>query len=113
MSRSSQRQERARERIDQIRARIQALETICSGTLTRRSTTCGNPNCRCARGERHGPYVRWGRMLKGRLVHHWLSPEEAPRFAAANKNYRELKRLLRAWERESLKLLEDPDRRKS
>ena len=39
--------------------------------------------------------------------------DEAPRFAIANKNYRELKRLLRAWERASLDLIEDPKRRKS
>ena len=52
-------------------------------------------------------------MVKGRLVQRWLSAEEAPRFADANNNYRELKRLLRAWERASLDLIEDPKRRKS
>lgn len=112
MSRTDPRQAKALARIAEIRARILEFEAICSGTLTRRMTTCGNPNCRCARGERHGPYVRWGHVVKGRLVQRWLSPEEAPRFAAANKSYRELKRLLRAWERESLKLLETPKRRK-
>jgi Family of unknown function (DUF6788) len=113
MSRSDPRRAKALARIAEIRARILELEAICSGTLTRRMTTCGNPNCRCARGQRHGPYMRWGHVVKGRLVQRWLRPEEAPRFAAANKNWRELKRLLRAWERESLKLLEEPKRRKS
>ncbi len=100
-------------RIRAIQAEIANLDAICSGTLTRRMTTCGNPRCRCARGERHGPYVRWGHMVKGRLVQRWLSAEEAPRFAAANRAFRALKRLLHAWERESLRILEDPDRRKS
>lgn len=113
MSRTSQKAQRAREQIARIRDQILALEAICSGTLTRRMTTCGNPNCRCARGQRHGPYVRWGHVVKGRLVQRWLSPTESPRFASANKNYRELKRLLRAWERESITLLDDPDRPKS
>lgn len=113
MSRTPQRLDRARELIAQVRARILALDLVCSGTLTRRSTTCGNPNCRCARGQRHGPYVRWGHVVKGKLVQRWLSAEEAVRFAAANKNYRELRRLLRAWERASVTLIEDPDRRKS
>jgi type II secretory pathway component PulJ len=113
MSKSDQRAQRARERIAEIRRLILAMEEICSGTLTRRMTTCGNPNCRCARGERHGPYVRWGHMVKGRLVQRWLSPEEALRFTVANRSYRELKRLLRVWERESITLLEDPDRSKS
>jgi hypothetical protein len=108
MSRKDRQVQLARERIARIRDQILALEAICSGTLTRRMTTCGNPNCRCARGERHGPYVRWGHIAKGRLLQRWLSPAEAPRFAAANKNYRELRRLLRAWERASMALLEDP-----
>jgi len=28
---------------------------ILRGTLRERFVTCGNPSCRCARGERHGP----------------------------------------------------------
>jgi hypothetical protein len=113
MSRTPKRIERARTLIGQVQERIRALDLVCSGTLTRRATTCGNPNCRCARGERHGPYTRWGHVVKGHLEHRWLSPEEAVRFTAANKNYRELRRLLRAWERATVTLIEDPGRRKS
>ncbi len=113
MSRTDRRIRAARERIARLREQILAMDAICSGTLTRRMTTCGNPNCRCARGERHGPYVRWGRLSRGRLAQRWLSPDEAPRFAAANRNWRELKRLLKAWENASITLLEDPDRSKS
>lgn len=113
MSATDPRRAKALARLRAIQAQIARLEAICSGTLTRRMTTCGNPGCRCARGQRHGPYVRWGHMVNGKLVQRWLSAEEAPRFAAANRDFRVLKRLLRAWERESLKLLEDPDRRKS
>lgn len=31
------------------------LAEILRGSLTERYLTCGNPECRCARGERHGP----------------------------------------------------------
>jgi hypothetical protein len=31
------------------------LGEILRGTLMERYLTCGNPNCKCARGERHGP----------------------------------------------------------
>ena len=44
------RQERA------FRSRLAKLaheEPLVHGTLSRRSVTCGNPRCRCARGERH------------------------------------------------------------
>ena len=30
-------------------------EEILRGSLVERYVTCGNPNCKCARGERHGP----------------------------------------------------------
>jgi len=31
------------------------LSEILRGSLMERYLTCGNPNCKCARGERHGP----------------------------------------------------------
>ncbi len=31
------------------------LRDILRGSLTERYLTCGKPDCRCARGERHGP----------------------------------------------------------
>ncbi len=29
---------------------------LIRGSLIERSTRCGNPNCRCRKGRRHGPY---------------------------------------------------------
>ncbi len=31
------------------------LDQILHGSLMERYLTCGNPTCKCARGERHGP----------------------------------------------------------
>jgi hypothetical protein len=31
------------------------LREVLRGSLTERFLTCGKPDCRCARGERHGP----------------------------------------------------------
>ena len=31
------------------------LQDVLRGSLTERFLTCGKPDCRCARGERHGP----------------------------------------------------------
>ena len=31
------------------------LRDILRGSLTERYLTCGKPDCKCARGERHGP----------------------------------------------------------
>jgi hypothetical protein len=98
----------AQERIAQIRDRIRGVERLCSGTLLRRTKVCGKPGCRCARdpAARHGPYYEWGRMKGGRLVHRMVSPTQAALLREAIANYRMLRRLLRTWENETLKLIE-------
>ena len=30
---------------------------LMKGSLVRRATRCGRPGCKCARGEKHGPYL--------------------------------------------------------
>jgi hypothetical protein len=35
--------------------KLPPAEEILRGSLVERYVTCGNPNCKCARGERHGP----------------------------------------------------------
>lgn len=95
-------------RIAQIRARIRTIERLCSGTLLRRTKVCGKSACRCAQNPaaRHGPYYEWGRMKKGRLVHRMVSPAQAALLRDAIANYRTLRRLLRAWETETVKLID-------
>jgi len=95
-------------RIAQIRTRIRTIERLCSGTLLRRTKVCGKAACRCAQdpAARHGPYYEWGRMKKGRLVHRMVSPAQAALLREAIANYRTLRRLLRAWETETVKLID-------
>jgi hypothetical protein len=102
------RRQAALERIARIRDRIRTIERLCSGTLVRRTKVCGKPACRCAQDPtaRHGPYYEWGRMKGGRLVHRMVSPAEAALLRQAIANYRTLRRLLRAWENETVKLIE-------
>jgi len=105
---SDTRRRAALERIVQIRARIRAIERLCSGSLLRRTKLCGKPECRCAEDPtaRHGPYYEWGRMKGGRLVHRMISPTQAALLREAIANYRTVRRLLRAWENETVKLIE-------
>ena len=98
---------RARERIEAIQAEITACEFVSSGSLTRRMTRCGKPNCRCAKDPdaRHGPYFEWGRMEGGRQVSTYVSEEEAVLLRDAMRNHRRIKKLLRRWERESVRAM--------
>ena len=100
--------QQARERIARIRAVLNAMEYLCSGTLLRRTKVCGKPSCRCAQdpSARHGPYYEWGHLKGGKLVHRVVSPEQAALLRLAIANYRQARKLLRAWEKETERLID-------
>jgi hypothetical protein len=101
--------EQARERIARIRAALDAIDYLCSGTLSRRMKMCGKPGCRCAEDPeaRHGPYYEWGHMKGGKLVHRTVTAEQAALLRRAIANYRKAKKLMKAWEHETERLLEN------
>ena len=107
------RAQQARERISRIRSDLAAIDYLCSGTLLERLKSCGKPECRCAHdpAARHGPYYEWGHMQRGKLVHRQLSAEQAALLRPAIANYRKVKKLLRAWEAQTERLIdaEAPD----
>lgn len=98
----------ARERISRIRDALAEVHYLCSGTLLKRMMKCGNPGCRCAEdpAARHGPYYEWGHMKAGKLVHRYLSPEQAEVLRQAIANYRKVKKLIRAWEAQTERLID-------
>jgi hypothetical protein len=99
---------RARERINRIRGDLAEIDYLCSGTLLERLKSCGKPGCRCAHdpAARHGPYYEWGHMQGGKLVHRQLSAAQAALLRPAIANYRKVKKLLRAWEAETERLID-------
>ena len=109
MTRSTaQRIAQARERIDRIRQALGEIDTLCSGTLLKRMKVCGKPGCRCAHDPqaRHGPYYEWGHMKGGVLVHRSLTPQQAQILQLAIGNHRKAKKLMRAWEEETERLID-------
>lgn len=44
-----------RQRRRGLAQRLPPVEETLRGSLVERYLTCGNPGCKCARGERHGP----------------------------------------------------------
>lgn len=97
----------SRRRIAEIKARIQEIDRVCSGTLVKRTRVCGRSNCRCARGPeyRHGPYYEWAQALAGQFTNQRVTPAQAHLLRAAIKNRREVLRLLRKWEQETLRVV--------
>lgn len=92
-----------RQRTQQLRAALEDMALVCSGTLISRTKVCGRKNCRCATDPeaRHGPYHEWSRRIDGRLRHSVVSPEQAELLQVGIENYRRILRLLRRWEEET------------
>ena len=98
----------AHARIDKTRTALAAVDYLCSGTLLKRMMKCGKASCRCKDDPTalHGPYYEWGHMKNGKLVHRHVSPEQAQVLSQAIANYREVQKLLRAWESETERILD-------
>jgi len=99
---------KSEEKIAEIKRSLSALEHLSSGTLLKRMKVCGNPRCHCASdpAARHGPYYEWSYLKGGKLRHRTLTPEQAGIMRLAIANYRKAKKLLRAWEAQTLNLIE-------
>ncbi len=102
------RAQKSREKIAEIKRSFSAIEHLSSGTLLKRMKVCGNPNCHCAsdRAARHGPYYEWSYLKGGKLRHRTLTTGQAELMRAAIANHRKAKKLLRAWEAQTLHLIE-------
>jgi hypothetical protein len=53
-----------------------------------------------------GPYYEWSHLKAGKLRHQTLSPEQAALMRLAIANQRKAKKLLRAWEVQTQRLIE-------
>ena len=97
-----------RDRIAAIHQALAELEYLCSGSLSKRTKLCSKPRCRCRtdRAARHGPYYEWGFIEDGRVRHRMLSPERAELMRVAIGNYQTVKKLLKDWEAETVRLIE-------
>jgi hypothetical protein len=96
------------EKIAEIQQALAAMQYLSSGTLMKRTKVCGNPHCRCATdpAARHGPYYEWSHLKGGKLRHRTLTPEQAELMRLAIANYRKARKLLRAWEAQTERLIE-------
>jgi hypothetical protein len=95
------------ERIGEIHHALSGMQYLSSGTLQKRMKRCGNPRCRCATdpAARHGPYYEWSYMKAGKLHHRTLTPKQAEMMRLAIANSRKVKKLLKAWELQTLRLI--------
>jgi hypothetical protein len=61
---------------------------ILRGSLVERYVTCGNPACKCAKGERHGPlWYLTVTLGRGRTTGGIVSPENVDQVRGWIENY--------------------------
>jgi hypothetical protein len=71
---------------------IQPIGEILRGSLVERYVTCGNPSCKCARGERHGPvWYLTVTLGRGRTTGSIIAKENLPQVRGWIENYHTLK----------------------
>ncbi|GAC1663615.1 MAG: hypothetical protein PVS2B1_22810 [Candidatus Dormibacteraceae bacterium] len=100
--------EKIHKNIAAIQRALSAMQYLSSGTLLKRTKVCGRSSCRCHvdRAARHGPYYEWGFLQGGKLRHRMLSAERAELMRQAIANHRKVKKLLKAWEAQTVRLIE-------
>lgn len=78
---------------------------LLKGSLNKVYRRCGNPNCKCARGEKHGPFylLTWSEGGKTQSRH--IPREKAVQVEEMIANYRQAKRLLDELSRANLELI--------
>jgi hypothetical protein len=99
--------ERHTQRFLELRRDLQQVEYFCKGTVLKRMMKCGKTRCACASdpSKRHGPYFELTYKANGKTVNVKLSPEAAPLYTAAAKQYRKLKTLLNRLDKLSKNIL--------
>jgi hypothetical protein len=83
----------SKENIEELQ---QLAQVMIQGTLSTTTRTCGRPNCRCQKGQPHGPHTYLTfRKLDGRSGSIYVPQEEVARFeeaVAAGKRFWQLAR---------------------
>jgi hypothetical protein len=102
--------ERHAQRFRELKRDLEQLEYFCKGTVLKRMMKCGKAQCACAADptKRHGPYYELTYKAKGKTVNVKLSPEAAPLYKAASRQYRKLKNLFNRLEKLSQTILRHP-----
>ncbi|HEX8565179.1 MAG TPA: DUF6788 family protein [Pyrinomonadaceae bacterium] len=60
-----------------------SLPKMLRGTVHQQFVRCGKKNCKCSRGELHGPYYYHFARISGRLQKRYIKPEELEQFQLA------------------------------
>jgi len=70
------------------------LHAVMPGSLYKRFTECGNANCRCKKGQRHGPHYYIAVMMEGRQRQFYVPDHLSDKVKQWQDNYKHIQDLL-------------------
>ena len=76
---------------------MEALPRTLPGVVCQQWVRSGRPGCRCARGQRHGPYAYHFARAHGRLRERYIRPADRERVRAACQARQSQRRELADW----------------
>ena len=88
------------DKIEMVKAQLQALGEMRPGSLTRQYNVCGKPNCRCKDPEypqRHGPYYKLSYVHQGKFTTQFIRKEALKQVRAELSNYKKFRHLSTRW----------------
>ncbi|KXB06096.1 hypothetical protein AKJ53_01375 [candidate division MSBL1 archaeon SCGC-AAA382F02] len=76
-------------RYKELKEKTYKLGELSLGSIQEKWKKCGDPDCRCARGEKHGPYyyLAYTDRDTGKTTTVYLQEEELPELRKRIKNY--------------------------
>jgi hypothetical protein len=81
-----------RQRRQGLAKQLPPITDILRGSLVERYVTCGNPGCKCAKGERHGPiWYLTVTLGRGRTTGGIIAEEKVTEVRSWIENYHKLK----------------------
>jgi hypothetical protein len=90
---------------EQLAARLSSIGFVLPGSITTRSSRCGNKGCRCHAdpAHQHGPYLTWTRKYENKTVTRALSAEQLERYQPWFEEHRRLSEITKDLEILSLR----------
>jgi hypothetical protein len=97
-------------RYHELAGRLAEIGLVAPGSIVRRYTRCGKPNCRCQADppQLHGPYWQWSASVSGKTVTRRLTEQQATLYRQWIANDRQLRQLINQLRRaadESIQLI--------
>lgn len=78
---------------EKLKSKTYTLGDLAFGTIQSRWNVCGKQNCKCKRGEKHGPYpyLAFSSNEKGKMISVFIPEDDVPDIENRLKNFQNLR----------------------